>query len=93
MTTRPAVSLAQLDALEAAAGGTVLRRPDSTHWWDTEAGPDQGALLTVPVRVLLERGLLEEGPPIADGMIPVVPTVAGHALLDDLTNRGPAGTA
>lgn len=86
MTTRPVVSIAQLDALEAAAEGT-LTRPDEKfpHWRIGD-----GLAVTPTARALLDRGLIEEQPP-QDGQILAIPTEAGRAILAELASRAPAG--
>lgn len=93
MTTRPTVSLAQLDALEAAAAGT-LSRSDVDYDYGTWRIDGDGPAITTTVASLLKRGLIEESQPCAlDGQIPAILTDAGRELLADLASRTPPGKA
>lgn len=98
MTTRPIVSIAQLDALEAAAEGT-LTRPDEKfpHWRIGD-----GLAVTPSARALLARALIEETG-AAEYLNPITfeierviyarITAAGRELLEDLRGRAPRGKA
>lgn len=89
VTTRPTVSRAQLDALEATAE-SKLSRADGPypHWYI-----DDGLAVTASALALLGRGLIEEGHVRDDGRIPAVLTEAGRELLDELASRAPSAWA
>lgn len=90
MTTRPTVSIAQLDVLEAAAAGK-LSRSDTDYDLGTWRIDGDGPAVTGSATSLLKRGLIEESPPCdLDGRLPAYPTEAGHALLAELASREPA---
>lgn len=96
MTTRPTVSIAQLDALEAAAAGVLVqskRRGESYPHWRIELDEDIFELVTRTADSLLARGLIEKGVARDDGSVPAVVTEAGRAILADLASRSPHGKA
>jgi DNA-binding MarR family transcriptional regulator len=96
MTTRPIVSRAQLDALEATARSEVSRGagldPGTDYAWRAHpAGPS----ITVTVEALQRRGLVRESMEtvVVDGRRHrlLVLTAAGAELLAELASRAPAG--
>lgn len=96
MTTRPIVSLAQLEVLEAAAAGVLLQSQQRGYayaHWRIEHDVDIYKPVTRTADSLLVRGLIAKGPTLQspDGIprIRAVVTDAGRALLDELASREP----
>lgn len=93
MTTRPIVSIAQLDALEAAAAGVLIqsqRRGETYPHWRIELDEDIFQLITRTADSLLARRLIRKGTPRNDGSIAAELTETGRAILDDLASRTPS---
>lgn len=93
MTTRPTVSRAQHDALEAAAAGVLIeskRRGETYLHWRIEIDEDICQTVTRTAESLRARGLIAKGAPRADGSVPAVVTDAGRELLAELASREPA---
>ena len=95
MTTRPVVSIPQLDALEATAAGVLVqsqRRGETYPHWRIELDEDIFQLITRTADTLLKRGLIRKGTPRDDGSVPAELTDEGRAILDDLASRSPEAT-
>lgn len=89
--TKPTVSRAQVDALEATDRGEVfgLGRGTARLWWRQVRPDDAPHAVTRTVWILIERGFVEVGYPDDDGRFPVTLTSAGRELLDELASREP----
>lgn len=89
MTTRPTVSLAQLDVLEAAAEGNLTSCGQPCGHWRID-----GDAVTPSARFLLLRGLIAEGESFEDAegkkRVRAFVTPAGRELLEDFASREPA---
>lgn len=93
MTTRPIVSIAQLDALEAADAGVLVqsqRRGETYPHWRIELDEDIFQLITRTADSLLARALIRKGTPRSDDSVPAELTEAGRAILAELASRAPA---
>lgn len=91
------LSLAQLRVLEAASAGTLHRGPHDVdrHHTASTLGIwriNGGRAVMLTANILVDRGLITEGTPLADGRIPAVVTDRGLAVLDELASREPQPT-
>jgi hypothetical protein len=88
------ISLGQLNALEAADKGT-LRRGSLEHDRAITGSRlgiwriDGGRAITISALILIDRGLIAEGPANPDGTIPAIVTGLGREVLDELASRQP----
>lgn len=94
MTTRPIVSVLQLDVLEAAAAGRLAlsqQHGESYPHWRIQLDDATTKPVTRTANGVLTRGLIAKGDRFTDDDPTVlargVPTHAGRAILDDLRSR------
>lgn len=87
------ISAAQLEALEAAAAGVLVRsrrRGEAYDHWRIESDDRSTKPVTRTASHLLARGLITQDPqPCNDGAIYAIVTALGRAVLDELADRGP----
>lgn len=90
MTTRPTVSRAQLDVLQAVARGEVSK-PNHTGYdmgtW--RVGGSRGRAVTIPLQSLIRKGLVQPYGATKDMRRYAQITDHGRALLDDYASRQP----
>lgn len=96
MTTRPIVSVAGLEAMEAADAGVLTygqRRGETYAHWRIEIDADIWKPVTRTGGSLLARGLIAKGDAFHDEHgnehVRAVLTDTGRAILDDLHGRSP----
>jgi hypothetical protein len=94
MTTRPTLSLRQLDTLEAIAEFEVSKPDQAVHGYhdfETWRISGDGPAVTVQVDSLLRKGLAVVDDTPTDGRWYAILTDAGRELLAELASRAPAG--